>query len=179
MYPIASVTPSGSTTAITFSSIPQTFQHLQLRFSGMGSLTNNTFGSLTLGINGDTTSNHYYWHYDNWNTATGSGNAYQTLGAGAANQTSISLRGIANSSTTTTTSQLILDIYNYSTSSTYFAVKYIIVAADNGSLGNSYVNGSGLFLPSGSTTVTSLTLTSSGSNFSNISRANLYGIWYK
>jgi hypothetical protein len=55
---IATVTVgSGGTSTVSFTSIPSTFKHLQLRFSQLG--TYGQFGKLN--FNGDTTSS-YFWH---------------------------------------------------------------------------------------------------------------------
>ena len=61
---IATVTPSGSTGTVTFSSIPQTYKHLQLRIlargtSGSGGYYTNVYTQL----NGDSTTSNYYNHY--------------------------------------------------------------------------------------------------------------------
>jgi hypothetical protein len=64
---IATVTVGGGgTSTISFTSIPSTFKHLQLRFSQLG--TYGQFGKLT--FNSDT-SNSYFWHglYGNGSSA--------------------------------------------------------------------------------------------------------------
>lgn len=52
---------SGGTSSITFSSIPATYKHLQLRLMtiGNGSITTSGF----MALNGDSTSSNYYTHY--------------------------------------------------------------------------------------------------------------------
>ena len=61
---IATATGTGSSNTITFSNIPQTYQHLQIRLLTKDSSSNNTGNSTSdfLRINGDTGSN-YARHY--------------------------------------------------------------------------------------------------------------------
>ena len=54
---IATITGSGTPSSITFSSIPSTYKHLQIRQSVLLSSGNN----IKMQFNGDTTSN-YSWH---------------------------------------------------------------------------------------------------------------------
>jgi hypothetical protein len=57
---IATVTVgSGGSSGITFSSIPQTFSHLQIRGIGRGTTTNPALG-IVVRFNGDTGSNYVY-----------------------------------------------------------------------------------------------------------------------
>lgn len=55
---IASTTLSTATTTVTFSSIPSTFEHLQLRLSVQ--CDNNVPRSLAMRFNNDTGANYYY-----------------------------------------------------------------------------------------------------------------------
>lgn len=76
---IATVTVgAGGTSTITFSSIPSTFKHLQLRFSQTG-----TYGGYgTLRFNDDAT-NTYFWHGLYGNGATATATAYGALTSSA------------------------------------------------------------------------------------------------
>jgi hypothetical protein len=51
---------SGTTPSITFSSIPQTYKHLQIRY--FGGYASNPGASGIVSFNGDTTSSNYYDH---------------------------------------------------------------------------------------------------------------------
>jgi len=73
---IATATATGSTGTITFSNIPQTYTHLQLRVqargtSGSGGYYTNVYTQL----NGDSTSGNYYNHYLLGNGASASASA--------------------------------------------------------------------------------------------------------
>jgi len=53
---IETVAGNGSSNSITFSSIPQTYKHLQIRFAGVG--TTDAYQTYRLRFNGDTTANY-------------------------------------------------------------------------------------------------------------------------
>ena len=62
-FPIASFTvPSGGLTTVTFAGIPQTFQHLQIRWMAKGTTTTSQYTNTTMYYNGDTTGT-YRSHY--------------------------------------------------------------------------------------------------------------------
>lgn len=56
---IATITASGSSSSINFTSIPSTFKHLQLRFIARDSSSNGAAG---IKFNSDTTASNYYSH---------------------------------------------------------------------------------------------------------------------
>lgn len=58
---ISTLTGTGNPTSFTFSSIPQTYKHLQLRVVGRMTNNNAGTGATTLTMNGDTTST--YWSH--------------------------------------------------------------------------------------------------------------------
>ena len=60
---IATINVSGtSTTQITFSSIPSTYKHLQLRYITRISYNVGNYGNLSSTVNNDTTGTNYYQH---------------------------------------------------------------------------------------------------------------------
>jgi len=88
MYPIASITVSGSSTGtVTFSNIPQDFTHLEIRM--FGRLNYATLGdskAVNIRFNGDSTSanytTRYFWGSTNSivsGTAINSGNIYSAM----------------------------------------------------------------------------------------------------
>lgn len=64
-FPIASYTvPSGGLATITFGNIPQTFQHLQIRWSAKSTTTTEAYSNVQMYYNGDVSnSNGYRSHY--------------------------------------------------------------------------------------------------------------------
>lgn len=88
MIPIATTTLSSTTTTITFSSIPQNYEHLQIR--GIARIDGGgTAGSLRVNFNGDTAGANYYhqWVYSDGASAINDGSTYGVIlnlaGAGA------------------------------------------------------------------------------------------------
>lgn len=104
---IATITVgAGGTTAASFSSIPQTFKHLQIRALVKSSVTGNV-ESLYVQENSDATATNYYAHdvYGNGTSAAASAFA----------STSIAAYGVgpANTSTTNMFGAAVIDILDY------------------------------------------------------------------
>jgi hypothetical protein len=161
MYPIATINASGSTSSVTFSSIPQTFTHLQLRGTAQSTGGGNTY--CVLSFNGDTTSSHYNDHY-----LTGTGS---TVVSGADVGT---VPGMAYNNITYTTSfgAQITDLLDYTNTNKYKTMRSITGYDANGS---GQVNlHSGLWLSTSA--ITSLTLSVASGNFASGSTFQLYGI---
>lgn len=152
---IATVTVgSGGASDVTFSSIPGTYTHLQIR--GLGLFNGDTF----LQFNGDTNSN-YSRH-----------SVYGNGSSAAAFAESNAARIGANYATSTQPSPFVADILDYGNTNKYKTVK---------SLGGVDSNGSGIILlQSGSwrstSAVTSIKLIASGGTFAQYSHFALYGI---
>jgi len=71
-YSIATQTVSGATSSVTFSSIPSTYTHLQLRITALGGQNGN---SLSVQFNGDTGTS-YSYHYVTGNGSSVSAGGY-------------------------------------------------------------------------------------------------------
>lgn len=166
MLPIGSVVvgSSGSAT-ISFSSIPSTYKHLQVRCTVRSTNSNsNDLGGLQVRFNGDTTGTNYGYHFVYSNGST-------FVASGAQDSHVI---GFINSSNygSTVYSANIIDIYDYASSSKYKTTKSF-----SGFDGNSagYV-----ILSSGhwrnNNAISSITFTPWNGNFSQHSRIDLYGI---
>ena len=160
---IATVTVgSGGQSSISFTSIPSTYKHLQLRCFAAGA------GSQRFGIrfNGDTGAN-YYSHF-----LYGTGSA---AGAGAAASANTSNTIGASGGTDTVFGATVTDILDYTNTNKNKTIR---------SLTGYDGNGNGLavlysFLWSNTSTVTSLTLQASetySGNFAQYSSFALYGI---
>jgi hypothetical protein len=159
---IATITPSGVST-ITFSGIPSTYKHLQVRAIAKRD-TATTSGSSNLRFNGDTGSN-YVRHF-----LRGSGSA-ASAGAGTA-QTSIECFEHTGNEAAVTNMMgvLILDIHDYASTTNNKTIRSLSGTDQNGA-GNIYLT-SGLWLSTAA--VTSLTLFTSA-NYLNTT-FSLYGI---
>lgn len=166
--PIQSITASGSSTSITFSSIPQTYTNLVL----ITSVTTTTDGeSVYVQFNGDSGSN---YSRTNLSSATDPGvtSTRQTsqssiavqYGTGiGSNQPSISNIEIPNYTNTTTYKTVLSKSSIFRGSSTNKAEVYLGVGLWRGSTG------------SATQAITSITVGSSGT-FNNTSTFTLYGV---
>jgi hypothetical protein len=160
------VVDASGTSSITFSSIPQTYTHLQIRFMARDNRASNPLDTLLMRFNSDTASN-YYMHYLNGNGSTATAGGFSSTGievyriAGATAGTSMFGAGI-------------IDILDYKSTSKNKTSRALSGSDQNGS--GEVVLNSGLWFatPAAINTVT-LTPTN-GSLFSESSSFALYGV---
>ena len=160
---IATVTVgSGGQSSISFTSIPSTYKHLQIR--GISRLTTGNWQNVGMTFNSDTATN-YSWHYLNGDP--------NTAGAGAStNETNMLIAQIpAASQTASVFNGMVCDILDYTNTNKYKTTR---------SLSGTDANGSGtIFFWSGSwrntNAITSINL-SSTNNFAQYSSFALYGV---
>lgn len=150
---------SGGASSITFSSIPSTFKHLQIRVTQLNSATATT----NLRFNSDSGSN-YSRHY------LYGGGASAVGAAGSASQTSI---GVLYNESTTYAAVSVIDILDYTSVNKNKTVRSLMGWDSNGA---GYV-----FLYSGSwmnssTAVSSITFTPDGGQFNQHTQFALFGI---
>ena len=162
-------TSAGGAATITFSSIPATYQHLQLR--AMVRVTSGTSGTDNLGfrLNSDSGSN-YAYHY-----LSGTG-ASATASAGTS-QTGMLVRDMIprNSFTANVYGVLIIDILDYKDTNKYKTTRTLSGMDGNGS-GTVALN-SGLWQSTSAVTSISLyDFDNTGYAFSSDSSFALYGI---
>jgi hypothetical protein len=106
---IATVTVSTATNTVTFSSIPSTYKHLQIR--GIAKTNSgNFYDSPIIRFNSDTGSNYSYHYLDGYNSGISS--------AGAASQTSIQIYYIGGG-TASTFGAVVYDILDYANVNKY------------------------------------------------------------
>jgi hypothetical protein len=157
---IATSFGTGSSGVITFSSIPSTYKHLQIRYTAMN--TSTTRG-IFLRMNSDTGSNYSY------HNLYGEGSSV-TSGAGTSSSSVILLDAVA-ASQTNQTSAGIIDILDYTSTTNNKTVRALYGQRTT----NSYI-----YLASGNwrntSAISNITLTAPANNFDVISRFSLYGI---
>jgi hypothetical protein len=158
---------SGGASSITFSSIPSTYTHLQVRFSWSDSTSG--IANSNLSFNSDSSSN-YAWHYLNGDGSSASSGYGLSRGAVLVGQNG----GSGNSNKFSTA---IVDILDYTNINKNKVTRTLTGYDNNGSGGVFLV--SGLYLGgtigNSSNTITSLTL-SPTSNFVQYTTAALYGV---
>ena len=150
---------AGGAASVTFSSIPQTYTHLQIRYFGNAGSSDTFFR-----LNGDTGSN-YTRHY-----LYGSGSS---AAAGASlSQTSGSLGYVATTANTNIFGASVFDILDYTNSNKYTTTRSLTGYDANGS--GLIVLYSGLWLNTAA--VTSITVLPNSGNFNQYTSVALYGI---
>ena len=161
---------SGGALDVTFSSIPSTFKHLQIRYMLRNSGANVADGYSTVQFNGDTSSSNYYFGHLLYGTGSGSAiaaalgtNAIIFTGGGAGNNAAANVFGAG-----------VIDILDYQNGNKYSTVR---------SLGGIDNNGAGaMYLASGSwyntSAITSIRFGTAafGANMLQYTSVALYGI---
>jgi hypothetical protein len=170
---IATVSLSGSQSSISFTSIPQTYKHLQLRVFLKCALTPYGGSNAQMRFNGDTATN-----YSHTNAGGGYSAGTNTYSAGAGNETNIRVFDIIAAQGCPGFAAGIIDIIDYANTSKYKTVKYIGGVDLNGSVagysGDTCIGVGNWRSTSG---VTSIQLLDENStNFVQYSHAALYGI---
>jgi hypothetical protein len=163
---IATVNLTGTQTTVTFSSIPSTFKHLQIRANIRGA--GGAWNFLT--FNGDATQSNYYAHELAGNGSSAYANAY----AGGASPKGIQLfvtYGFSNIFT-----GAVIDILDYTSTNKAKTVRCL-----SGWDGNSTTPSGEVRLTSGlwsatPAAITSLSLVTNGGDYQNYSSFALYGI---
>ena len=164
---IATVTVGGGgSSSISFTSIPSTYKHLQIR--GIGRTTNSgTLGNPGINFNSDSNVNNYTMHilYGDGSSASAFGG-----GAGTGTDTSITTGSSAGASIF---GVAVIDVLDYASTNKYKTVRSLTGADLNGSgtirlYSNLWVN---------TAAISSITLTPTASaSYSQYSQFALYGI---
>jgi len=158
---------SGGASSITFSSIPSTYTHLQIRGLGHSANTGSVINGLTVQANGDTSAN-YSWHYMlNYSGSLSSG--------ATANASSMGLGYINLDYNIYKNSSIIIDVIDYANVNKYKTFKSLVGYDFNNE--NSYKGAMAVCSSNWRSTsaITSLTLTTV-SGFTQYSTFALYGI---
>jgi len=156
---IATATPTG--TSVTFSSIPSTYQHLQLRFR----VWSNDFSVVGMRFNSDTGSN-YAFHFLR-------GGGASTLAEGYANSNRIDLHaGQSINQNNDTMSVGIVDIHDYASTTKNKTSRTLWGKDNNGS--GVILLGSGLWM--NTSAITSITLFLDTGSYQSPATISLYGI---
>jgi hypothetical protein len=115
---IATFTYSSITTGVTFSSIPQTYKHLQIRYMAQDADTVGTIRVISMQFNGDSGSN-----YKN-HTLTGDGASASSAVPGSV-ATVTSGNTLPDASSTNIFARGVIDILDYANTNKYKTVRYL------------------------------------------------------
>ena len=161
---------SGGTASITFSSIPSTYTHLQIRLIARSSRA-STFDSIDANFNGDSSNANYAQHQITGNGSTAAAYGYPTGTSGILGVPAIYTSAASQSSGIFGVG--VLDILDYANTNKYKTARSLSGIDANGS-GNATLN-SGLWL--NTSAITSITLVSETSSlFAQYSTFALYGV---
>lgn len=157
---------AGGSGAVTFSSIPQIYQHLHVRITARSAEAGTSFTNLGVRVNGDSTAN-YTRHLLY-------GNGTSAIGAGSGGETSSNYFYIAgNAATTSVFGVAIFDVLDYAVSTKVRVIRGFSGWDSNGS--GFIALGSGALMSS-TAAVTSLTFLPAGSTYQQYSVLSLYGV---
>lgn len=164
---IATATGTGSSGTITFSSIPSTYKHLQIR--SVSRFTGG-HGFVITQPNGDTSTANYTYHLLSGNGSAASAGAYTTgsLGGSYSLQSAGVTTELSNN-----TGVGILDILDYASTTKYKTFRSITGYDNNDTSGIIYLI-STLWLSTSA--ISSLTINTQGGNFTTQTTFALYGI---
>ena len=166
---IATVTVgSGGASSITFSDIPGTYQHLQLRMLYRNTSNNGgSSGSMKLWFNTDTATNYtYHLLYGNGSSVTADGSGTGIFGYIPTGTVTLSTYLASSFSAT------VLDIIDYASTSKNKTVRNFSGRDHNGS--GLVLTASGLWLSTAAISTVNLAMV--GNDFAQYSTAALYGI---
>ena len=155
---------AGGSSTITFSSIPSTYTHLQIRALSKSTTAGTANASFTAQFNSDTGSN-YTRH-----ALTGDGATVSA--SGAASQTSIRAGGNAEANSTNIFAVSVIDILDYANTNKYKTLRTLFGSDLNGSGEINFRSGAWM----NTNAITSVLLTPSSGNFAQYSSFALYGI---
>jgi hypothetical protein len=156
---------AGGTSSVTFSSIPQTYTHLQLRMLSRNSFV-GTFSSIEIQFNSDTSSA-YAWHYVSGNGST------TPVGAATSDNVIRAINFISASQIANAFSVYVMDILDYTNTNKNTTTRTLGGGDCNGS--GSLNLASGLWMSTNAITSIKLTASNSGNLVQN-SQFALYGI---
>lgn len=169
MFPIFATTVTSTAASITFSNIPSTYTHLQLRtFAKSNNSNSNDFGGMNTTFNSDT-SNSYTFHF-----TYGVGSGSPVSSNSGATATSSIVMGFTNSNNypASTFSLNVIDIMDYKNTNKYKTVK-VVGGVDGNGAGTSWLT-SGAYNKTNA--ISSITITPWSGSFMQFSSFALYGI---
>jgi hypothetical protein len=163
---IQTVVATGSSNVVTFSSIPNTYKHLQIRVFTRSTTTTYVQSALYLTFNGDTAANYSFHQVGGDGASTFAGAA-----GGSSNITTVT-SATANGSTATFGAGII-DIIDYSNTNKYKTVRCFSGLDLNGTPSTISLRSGGW---RNTNAITSITLTEANNNIAQYSHIALYGI---
>ena len=167
---ISSAVGTGSSGVITFSSIPQTYKHLQLRCTLKDVYTTSAVEGVYFRVNGTAGTSYAYHQMD--------GNGTSTTSSASSSSSEIFVRKAipsGHSDYANLTGVMTVDILNYTSTSQLKTFRILNAMERNSSDTNSIVGmASGLF--SSTAAITQITVHTNADRFATTTKISLYGI---
>jgi hypothetical protein len=164
---IATATGTGTSATITFSSIPSTYKHLQIRWIARSTFATASAVNINTQINADTGAN-----YAN-HRLSGDGSATTAAGAASATEMVFPFMVSGNSATAGIVGTGIIDIQDYASTTKTKTLRVFGGVDTNTSAGRVAIQ-SGLW--NSTSAMTSISFTSNDGNFGTTTSFALYGI---
>lgn len=165
---IATATGTGSSDTITFSSIPSTYKHLQIRFTAKSSFSSDNANNISVTFNGNSSA--IYSRHSLYGDGSGA------VSNGSSSQTSMRLSFLAPSTSVNLVGVGIIDIHDYASTTNNKTMRYFGGVDTNGNSGivSPVILGSGLCAATAA--ISSITFVCSTLNFTTNTVFSLYGI---
>jgi hypothetical protein len=164
---IQRVTATGGEASLSFTSIPQTYKHLQIRGIARDTQAVSYLIPINMTFNSDSGTN-YAWH-----RLEGNGSTVGASGTGSTNYVYLATSSIGDSATASIYGSTLVDIQDYASTTKYKTARALSAADKNGA-GGYMTLVSGLWMNTNA--ITSITLTSGGTAFKSGSTFALYGM---
>jgi hypothetical protein len=164
---IATTTLGANQLTISFTSIPSTYKHLQIRLLARTDRAGNPASNVLLNFNSDTSANYSYHDLD--------GDGASAYSSGSASTSNIATQRISgNTAGANVFGAIVIDILDYQNTNKYKTVRYL-GGYDNNGGGEIYL-GSGNWRSTSAITQIDLTSINGTANFKQYSSFALYGI---
>ena len=166
---IATVTAAGGEASLSFTSIPSTYKHLQIRAIARDTSTSTGSTGYALRLNGDGGTN-YTWHrlYGNGTSVTAAGSVSQSY-------LNVDQSDLGGSSTASVFAASIIDFHDYASTTKNKTVRMFAGGDGNSSSGSYYLGlSSSVWLSTSA--ITSITIYAAQTAFAASSTFALYGI---
>jgi hypothetical protein len=179
MEPIGVVNLSSAASTVTFSSIPQTYSHLQVRLYAQTSRGTYNLDDLITRVGSGTvdTGNNYSWH--SFYAGFSSGTTSTAYSGNAASQGYIQCSGILGTGVGPTFGVGVIDFLDYTSANKNKTIKYML-GNDTAGSASSFLGSVGLFSAcwyNSSTAINTITFSAaSGANFNAYTSFALYGL---
>lgn len=160
---------AGGSSSISFSSIPSTYKHLQIRYTARSTVANVNDGYTSIRFNGDATNGNYYFYH----VLQGDGTS-ATAGAGGTNAIIYTGPCAGNSAAANVFGVGVIDILDY-TSTNKNKLPRAFGGMDNNGAGKVGIS-SGFWFNTAAVTSITIGANAFGNNFMQYSSFALYGI---